>query len=867
MAASNIPKPETTGRPVLDSRQKAFVDYCHGSAVLHAPVGTGKTLVLAERAAEVIQRGVDPNRILCVTFTNRAAEELRQRIAANCGSDAKTVVVRTFHSLCAWMLRVEAKQIGLPADFVIFDEDDSMETVRQCARRIGVRLVREGYRDEAREAHNAITDAKTNAADNALSLNSVSDSVFTNLISKWHRLALAYQDQLASYHALDFADLVYFTRAMLHINPDILNRWSQRFSIIQVDEMQDTHMSEYQILRVLGKGYGNMALAGDFDQTIYEWRGSQPERVLNLFKKDFPQARHFSFFTNYRTTQTLVDAAACVASHYSNFDRVRSCGTAKQGKPIVVHFADDSEAEARWIAKETLKLKESGESMDGDEPIRLGRVGVLTRTNRRGEMISQAFADAQIPHLTVEEFDFFRRQEVKDAIAYLRFICNPFDGRSLQRMLIRPPRKIGDRTIGRIIAAEATGLRLVDMVNPSTIELGDPFARLLRELDVGSVVVFDTETTGLNPASDEIVELAAVRLNRGKPVATFHRYLRNRVSVGDSRNIHGLSDEFLAINGADPSKAIAQFLVFSEGALLVGHNVSFDMRMLRTNARRLGLSSKSHQYADTLDIARRFVEADDYTLSNLVRHFDIPFKPTHQAMDDVKATTALLIALAPYASRDSIGRRQVIKETGTPFVPLAKEIEEMRALAEEVRPYELLRRILESSGLGAYYSEEPRRTENLKELIRVFEDKDDKDLDPISSLESILHFVALARNVDRIDPEDERVRILTVHQSKGLEFDVVFVAGLSQHEVPSYPSVRDGRQDEELRLFYVALTRARHRLYLTGHAINNRKYREPSPYFGMIGDGWIEKGSSRIERRYGARRRSMGQHRQRPSSS
>ena len=319
----------------------------------------------------------------------------------------------------------------------------------------------------------------------------------------------------------------------------------------------------------------------------------------------------------------------------------------------------------------------------------------------------------------MEEFDFFRRQEVKDAIAYLRFICNPFDGRSLQRMLIRPPRKIGDRTIGRIIAAEATGLRLVDMVNPSTIELGDPFARLLRELDVGSVVVFDTETTGLNPASDEIVELAAVRLNRGKPVATFHRYLRNRVSVGDSRNIHGLSDEFLAINGADPSKAIAQFLVFSEGALLVGHNVSFDMRMLRTNARRLGLSSKSHQYADTLDIARRFVEADDYTLSNLVRHFDIPFKPTHQAMDDVKATTALLIALAPYASRDSIGRRQVIKETGTPFVPLAKEIEEMRALAEEVRPYELLRRILESSGLGAYYSEEPRRTENLKELIRV----------------------------------------------------------------------------------------------------------------------------------------------------
>jgi DNA helicase-2/ATP-dependent DNA helicase PcrA len=861
MTPSGVPKPETTKSPVLDSEQRAFVDHYHRSAMLHAPVGTGKTLVLAERAAKAICHGVDPRRILCVTFTNRAAEELRQRIALNCGGDAKSVVVRTFHSLCAWMLRVEAKQIGLPADFVIFDEDDSMETLKQCAKETDIHLVRVGYEDEATDAQNAISTAKREADDTKLSLNSVQPAAFGALRPKWRQLATAYQDELASYHALDFDDLVYFARAMLHINPAIRRRWSERFSMIQVDEMQDTHMSEYKVLRQLGQGSRNLTLAGDFDQTIYEWRGSQPDRVLNLFEKDFPESRHFSFLTNYRTTQTLVDAATSVASRYSNFKKVHSCSTAKEGDPIVVHFAPDSQSEAKWIARETLRLRQSGTEPGRSEPVRLGRIGVLTRTNPRAEMISEAFTNAGIPHLTVEQFQFFRRQEVKDAIAYLRFLCNPFDGRSLQRMLLRPPRNIGRRTVEQIMSAEETGLRLVDMVAQSTIELGDPFARLVHELRHGSVVVFDTETTGLNPAHDEIVELGAVRLERGQPVATFHRYLQNSVSVGDSYEIHGLSDEFLAANGEDPTETLSLFAAFADGALLVGHNVSFDMRMARANAGRLGLCLEPRECADTLDIARRSVDVDDHTLPNLVEHFNIPLKPAHRALDDVHATTALLIALIPRISESSIGRMQVVQKTGAPFVPLAKEIEAMRQLAEEARPHELLAALLDVSGLKAYYGKEPHRIENLEELMQVFRDKDDIGLDPISSLENILHFVALAKNVDRLDPDNERVRILTVHQSKGLEFDVVFVAGLSQHEFPGFRSMKEGRADEELRLFYVALTRARHRLYLTGHGKNFGKHREPSPYFGFVGDRWIERGSSGIGLRYGNRREGWRPHR------
>jgi DNA helicase-2/ATP-dependent DNA helicase PcrA len=469
MAASSIPESKVGEKIILDSRQLEFIKYQQGCAVLHAPVGTGKTLVLAIRASEAIQSGVDPSKILCVTFTNRAADELRQRVAMKCGRSARHVVVRTFHSLCTWMLRCEAKQIGLPADFVIYDDDDSIEIIKECAKTLGINLTIKGYINEARDVLNLISSAKVDAPPKAYATSSVPEAVFQGLNPVQCRLALAYQDKLATHHALDFADLIYFTRAMLFTRLDIYKRWATRFSMIQVDEMQDTHMSEYQVLSVLAQGCKNMVLAGDFDQTIYEWRGSAPEQVLKLFKKEFQEVREFSFTTNYRTTRTLVDAAVHVASRYSTCERICPSSAAEEGEPVVFHFANDSPLEAAWVAKKVLSLKRASEYRSRDKSLCLSRVGVLTRTNSRAIAISEAFANAGIPHITVEQFEFFRRQEVKDAVAYLKFLFNPFDGRSLHRMLLRPPRNIGKRTIERIQAVEEMGLRLIDMVKPSCI--------------------------------------------------------------------------------------------------------------------------------------------------------------------------------------------------------------------------------------------------------------------------------------------------------------------------------------------------------------------------------------------------------------
>lgn len=851
------------GHIALSDEQRGFVEFQEGCAVLHAPVGTGKTLALAERAAEAIRRGTEPSRILCLTFSNRAAEELRQRVAVHCGDRARRIVVRTFHGLCAWMLRLEAKRIGLPSDFAIFDDEDSMEILGSILRGAGdaARPYRRGFdRGGPRltDLYDEIERAKSGAPRTELSMKTVSDKILTRLLPAYPGLAVAYQRELASNHALDFGDLIYFARAILALDPGIRGRWEERFSMVQVDEMQDTHLSEYEIVRALACRCGNLVLAGDFDQTIYEWRGSQPETVLKRFNTDFPGAREFSFTQNHRATRVLVRLAGYVAREYGRRTTVLRPGPAAEpGGPVVVHFAPDSEAEAHWIACRIRDLANGGADT-GARPVPYGRIGVLTRTNARGASISRALDEQAIPHLTVETYEFFRRQEVKDAIAYMRFLCNPADGRSFRRILQRPPRNIGDRAISRVLAAGRLGLRLVDMVAPSTLVTADPFGRFLGALREGAITVFDTETTGLNPEGDEIVELAAVRLDRGKPVGRFHRYLRNTVSVGESERIHGLADSFLAARGEDPRRVLEDFGRFASGSLLAGHNVSFDIRMVAAYARRLGVRvdvlGGGHEYLDTLEVSRRFLDGDDFSLEALAQRLEVSSRPTHRAPDDVEVTCDLIASLAPIVSATAAERMRAVRDSAGAFVSLAEELAELRQDLGRLRPPELLDRVLARSGLRAYYSRDiqsARRLANLEELRRVFKDRDSAELDPMSCLESILGFVALARNVDRLDPDDERVRVLTVHQAKGLEFDIVFVAGLSEQEFPSYMAMRENKEAEERRVFYVAITRARNALYLTGHKADNGRARRPSRYFdclASIADSWREEGSTDLSK-------------------
>ena len=823
-----------------NEEQRAFIDFMEGAALLHAPVGTGKTRSLADRAAAAIQRGVPADRILCLTFTNRAAQELRDRVTARCGQAGRHIMVRTFHSLCAWLLRQEYERVGLPPDFVIYDEQDAEDLLRYL---MSTRFRdRPGAITHPGELYRNIQRAKADlAAQCPLRLGELRERVAGTFPAPLHDLILEYENELLAQRAVDFDNLVLFVRALFDEWPDVRERWRRRFVMLQVDEMQDTNLAEYLVLRELARGSGNIVLAGDFDQTIYEWRGSRPDEILRRFEKDFGPVRRFHFVQNYRSTRVLIEVAASVVSAYSQREPARADVRAPQGEPVGVHFADDSEEEARWIAQRIQRLRAQWAAAGEELPYH--RIGVLVRANYRAQDISRTFEALGVPHITVEEYEFFRRQEVKDALAHLRFALNPADSFSFRRTLQRPAHGIGQRTLAAIEAAQPHGLRLVDMVAPATLRWGEPFGHVLEAFDRGSITIFDAETTGTVPGKDEIVELAAVRLENGVPARRFHKFLRNTVPVGASEQVHGWSDDFLRRHGEDPAQVLAEFARFAAGSLLVGHNVNFDVAMLVGQAERLGVEMPVWEWADTWEMARRFVQAESYALEELVETLALTPRQAHKAYEDVEATRDLLTYLIPLVRNGAEARREVVSRFRAQFEAVARRVQTLRERVGVDRPYEVLKYALETSGLAAFYAREPRRKANLERLLDVFRRKDDPELTPRAALEMLVQSAALTSNVDLLEPEEGGVRLLTVHQSKGLEFDVVFVPGLCEREFPSARALASGRLDEEVRVFYVAVTRAKRRLFLTGHRYviypsGGCSPREPSRFLKLIGRHW-----------------------------
>jgi len=788
----------------LNEEQQLIVKHLEGPILVVAPVGTGKTRVLAERVVNAVHHGLPAEKILCLTFTNRAAQEMRDRLANYSYDAARRATIKTFHALCTFMLQVEAREVGLPADFVIYDDVDSLELVKE------IFVIKKDK--DAKDILWKISDCKINARGKELSLNCPADYIYRSFGSKSAALAGRYQEILRQRHALDFSDLIYFTRAMLVERPDILARWEQRYDFIQVDEVQDTQISEYEIVHCLAKRSRNIAMIGDVDQTIYGWRGSEPERVLGQFRADFDPVE-YPLLYNYRATSVLLGAtdsfAKSFVNRYTNIVPSLKCET---GEPIKVHQAGSCKAEARWIGDQIRVLAR------GNRNFAYKRIAVLTRTNRRSIVISEVLQEMGIPHLTVEQYEFFRRQEVKDALAYLRLLLNPHDTSAMQRVLLRPGRGIGETTISALTTeGETCGLRLTDLIDARTFASGDPYGDLLDCYQNGELVVFDLETTGLSVGKDDVVEIAAILLSNGKLASEFQTYLRNSVPVGESQRVHGYSDDFLSRNGQEPRQALHEFLELTDGQLYVGHNVGYDIKMLTSHARRLGLEVAQLKWADTWNIANRLISTQSYRLDALVNLLGLPNRPTHQAMDDVRATVDLLAFLVPRINSTTNQRRALVNKYGKNFIPLAEQFSNWQQLMIRFRPAELLVSVLESSGLKRYYAGDAKRMAHLDRLINIFEENDQVDQHTETALRSLVEFTALAKNVDYLSENDNQAPVITVHQAKGLEFDTVFIAGAVEGEMPDNRNTEDERLLEEQHVFYVAMTRAMKRLYISGH--------------------------------------------------
>lgn len=801
----------------LNEQQKQIVSKIEGAFLISAPVGTGKTTVLAERVLNAIGSGIKPEEILCLTFTNRAAEEMAQKIRKKLGDksafDALTVM--TFHGFCAYFVKAEAKEIGISADFVILDDEDQIETMKQVLENYPE--VAAGYTGEKRGLLDLIEDLYRHR------LNSLFDKIgckVKNIALDKTLLEIGdhYLRLLSEQNALDFNELVTKTMELLYTNEKVRDKWAKRFKFIQVDEFQDTHLSEYLVVKELAKINKNIAFIGDLDQTIYGWRGSEPYFITKLFKSHFAPVAELGLEINYRFSGGVMNAVRSFLPSFKNaatkkIAASRAADESEDGKGVKVFGGYNLTEEIGWAVDSIQKIKQ-------DDPA--ARIAVLTRANYQVNLIAEVFAAKKIAHITVDKYDFFRKQEVKDVYAYLKIIFNKFDLSSAHRLVLRPSRNIGSATLKTINEQGAPiGLKISDFLNFKNYRHPEPFASLIERYRSGRLIVLDTETTGTNVLKDEIVQIYAIEVVGGQPGNQFHHFLKNSIPVGNSESVHGLSDEFLRQQGQEPKKILAELRRFIGADVVVGHNINFDLSIIIENGKRNGIDFDFKEYYDTLDLSRRLLDSENYRLSFLANSLGLT-KATHDAMADAVATAGLLRLLVEKLETNSSGRRELFKKYSEKFIQLSSLINSWESAVRELRPSEALDYIWNNSGLKDHYQNDPakdRRFKSIETLVQLFKDKDDAARPPDVVMRELINYASLVKDINFLGLDQGKIPVVTVHQVKGLEFDYVFLVGINERLFPINKTL-DRDMEEERRLFYVAMTRARKGIYISYSRFN-----------------------------------------------
>jgi DNA helicase-2/ATP-dependent DNA helicase PcrA len=427
--------------PILDPlnpEQRAAVTHGDGPLLILAGAGSGKTRVLTHRVAFLIREGVSPRSILAVTFTNKAAREMKERLERLLGeAQLQDLTVGTFHAFCARLLRRDGPLVGIDRGFVIYDEGDQRALIRQTMEEQGVseRLFTPGAIGAA------ISGAKNDLkgpADMAAAPRNQLDRIAALV---WQR----YDALLRENNAVDFDDLLVLVCRLFETSDAALEKWQERYQHILVDEYQDTNRTQYVLLRYLAGFRQNLAVVGDDDQSVFSWRGADVRNILD-FERDYPNAKVVKLEQNYRSTQKILDAAWSVVRN--NADRKeKKLWTKREGGPaVVVMEAYDEHHEAEGIAREIERLQRQGEVKNNRD------VAVLYRTNAQSRAIEDVFRRFGLAYQVVGGVSFYQRREVKDTLAYLRIIRNPVDSVALARVINTPPRGVGDKTRAKLLA-------------------------------------------------------------------------------------------------------------------------------------------------------------------------------------------------------------------------------------------------------------------------------------------------------------------------------------------------------------------------------------------------------------------------------
>lgn len=735
------PAPKPT-KPLVDidslnPAQREAVLTTEGPLLVLAGAGSGKTRVLTFRIAHMLgDLGVKPWQVLAITFTNKAAAEMRERLAALIPSGTRGMWVCTFHAMCVRMLREDADLLGYTGQFTIYDDDDSKRMVRDIMQALGI---------EQKQFPINMIRSKISSAKNAMiGPEDMLKSADSPNDKKAAQVYLELERRLRAANAMDFDDLLVRTLELLRTRPEVLDKYQERFRYISVDEYQDTNHVQYEIANLLAAKYQNLMVVGDDDQSIYSWRGADITNILD-FEKDFKDCKTVKLEQNYRSTGHILSAANAVVRHNSQRKDKRLFTAEGDGEKIQAFQASDERDEGRWIAGEIEKLHSKGTGYDD--------IAVFYRTNAQSRILEDMFLRAGVPYKIVGGTRFFDRAEIRDVMAYLKMIVNPADEMSVKRVINTPRRGIGSTSIQKI----------------------EQLARDNRCSFFQACEIACAET------------------------GMFSAKVRNGLSsfvslVREGRRMDG------------ELKDVVEMIVDKTG-LLQAFRAEGTMES----------ESRAENIQEFLGVAAEFEETHEDIEGTLESLEELRAAGVADVPADAEPEPVVVSAPAPEPGPSApassfealVGARDAAGSN--PLDSLA---------APALSPQDALAAAIAGNAYAAS-TEMPAGAVHADEIERTY--------GPLTckALPALMEWLALRSDLDSLAGETHAITMMTIHSAKGLEFPAVFVAGM---EEGIFPHVHDfggsddpGKLEEERRLAYVAITRARKRLFLT-YAATRRTY-------------------------------------------
>lgn len=860
----------------FNKKQQQVINELNQNILLSAGAGTGKTNVLSYRVANILNKNrANADEILCLTFTNKACRELKNRITSQLDFEtANKITIRTIHGFAYQVITTTAKKAQtIFKEFVIFDDEDQKTLIRQTianfpkARALDIQYIVnciEQLKQERALKHIYTEDIEadyTTIYHQHLKFNKTFNQQQSDNLTKFFQfdglnIIINYELALQQMHGLDYKDLI-ANAYRLFQDENICSSWRKRYKYIMIDEMQDTSSFEYTMLENLFPA-NNIMLCGDEFQTIYEWRGSNPQKILTAFTEKY-NPLIINFNENYRSTKLLLEMAYntlinlfCKETILHSYAKNLLSKSSELGHKIELKQANSLANEAQWIFQNIVNLLPLVKTPT--------QIAILVRQNNYlqnltlhlnylANIYNQKNQEAPINFIQIDNIRFFKRQEIKDVLSIMKYLINPNDYLSLQRILINLIPNIGIRTIKQISSAEylQNGLRLSDFINANFQNPNyEPFSDLISAYLSKDIIVFDIEGTGTDIFADNIIQLSAIKIRKGKKIAEFNRYLKSDKPVGDSEKVHHISDEYLQTHGENPKLVLQEFCQFIQDAIITGHNIrGYDMDILNQNLLKHNLKPVdfSNINFDTLDLVRRFYpNLPNHKLEFLSNHFQFETKSNHNSLDDVFATWELLHKLLedkiiPTAKK----RSELINKQKNKFIHVAQIFQKLHNILNDNLLLEnLITQIVKEFDLVNIYKANATqdgavRLENIRNLFRLAKVELNSHRGT-NGIKELLEYASLSNtDLDSLTSSHPKIPIITIHQAKGLEFDYEFLAGMNDDIFPSYFSTRNGSiTEEEKRLFYVAITRAKKALFLSSSG-------RPSRLLNYIPEQFITK--------------------------